>query len=318
MKIPESLHNKRLDIALTELLGTTRSQIKKLIQHDLVFVNDALPKKSGDIVHEGDTITVQEQQASDTIEHHIEESIDMDLVPDVLRDTDDYLVINKPSGLLTHPTQANEAWSLSHWVWKHYPALKTVGEYENRPGIVHRLDKETSGVMVIAKTQPMFDALKEQFKNRTMDKRYTALVHGLIERDTDIIDFTIGRGNDGKMVARPKTDKLLLKNVGKHQEGKTAKTEFFVTKRYSRYSLLDIKLYSGRTHQIRVHMYAYNHPVVGDPLYTQSKINKNLDKKIGRMFLHAAKLTFTDLAGEDIETSAPLPAELSELLDTLS
>jgi 23S rRNA pseudouridine1911/1915/1917 synthase len=318
MKIPDSLDNSRLDVALTTLLDTTRSQIKKLIEHDLVFVNNSLPKKSGDIVHTGDEITVHDQLAGETLEHHIEQSVDVTIVPSVLTETDDYVVINKPSGLLTHPTQANETWSVSHWIWQQYPTLKKVGEYENRPGIVHRLDKETSGIMVIAKNQPMFDSLKAQFKDRTIDKQYTALVHGRIERDTDVIDFDIGRGHDGKMVARPKTDTLLLKNVGKHQEGKTANTEFFVTKRYSRYSLLDIHIYSGRTHQIRVHMFAYNHPVVGDPLYTQQRLNKKLDKEIGRLFLHAKTLAFTDLQDNRIETIAELPKELSSILETLS
>jgi 23S rRNA pseudouridine1911/1915/1917 synthase len=318
MKIPDSLDKTRLDVALTTLLKTTRSQIKKLIEHDCIFVNGSLPKKSGDIVHTGDSIDIHEQAQAETLEHQIEQSVDTTIIPDILRETDTYIVINKPSGLLTHPTQANELWSVSHWIWQQYPALKTIGEYPNRPGIVHRLDKETSGVMVIAKTQPMFEALKMQFKDRTVDKQYTALVHGIIERDTDIINFDIGRGHDGKMVARPKTDTLLLKNVGKHQQGKVATTEFFVTKRFSRYTLLDIHIYSGRTHQIRVHMFAYNHPVVGDPLYTQQKINKKLDTKIGRLFLHANTLTFTDLNGISITTVAPLPEKLTEIIETLS
>jgi 23S rRNA pseudouridine1911/1915/1917 synthase len=129
----------------------------------------------------------------------------------VVAETKEYLVIDKPAGLLSHPTQAGEAWSLSHWVWKNYPKLKGIGEYDDRPGIVHRLDKDTSGLMVIAKTQEMFMHLKEQFKDRSVDKRYTTLVHGLVEAEIDVIDFDIDRGRDGRMVARPKTNVLLLK-----------------------------------------------------------------------------------------------------------
>jgi 23S rRNA pseudouridine1911/1915/1917 synthase len=315
--ITSNEHGTRLDIALTTLLEVSRSQVKKMITHDRILINDKAPKKSGDIVHEGDKITILPALAEKVFEE-VTESVDTSLSPEVVKETDDYLLIDKPAGLLSHPTQAGEPWSLSHWVWKNYPALKTVGEYADRPGIVHRLDKDTSGLMIIAKTQPMFDHLKEQFKGREIDKNYTALVHGNLERDTDIVDFDIDRGKDGRMVARPKTDNLLLRNVGKDQPGKYAKSEFFVHGRYSRYTLVDIKIYTGRTHQIRVHMFAYGNPVVGDPLYTQNSINQNLDKSIGRLFLHATSLAFSDLDGERIETTIPLAAELQTVLDTLN
>lgn len=316
MIIPETHTGERLDVALTDLLALSRSQVKKMIQKDQILVNGSLPKKSGDIVKTGDAITLQDA-IEETGFEVVVEHVDTSLSPEIVVETDDYLVINKPAGLLTHPTQAGEPWSLSHWVWSAFPALKGVGEYDDRPGIVHRLDKETSGLMVIAKTQEMFDALKSQFKNRSISKHYTTLVHGVVERDVDTIDFDIDRGTDGRMVARPKTDPLKLKNIGKHQPGKYAKTEFLVLGRYSRYTLLDVTIHTGRTHQIRVHLYAYNHPVVGDPLYTHQKLNRSLDERVDRLFLHAHLLAFTDLHGERIETQIDLPPALQTVIDTL-
>lgn len=315
--VPAELGGTRLDLIIAELFSVTRSQAKKYIVADRILVNDTLPKKSGDIIAEGAVISLTEEVETPVLEV-VAESIDTSLVPTVVVETDHYMVIDKPAGLLSHPTQAKEPWSLAHWVWHTYPALKGIGEYEDRPGIVHRLDKDTSGLMVIAKTQEMFDHLKAQFKGREVGKRYTTLVHGLVERDTDIIDFDIDRGSDGRMVARPKTDPMKLKNVGKVQPGKYAKTDFLVLARYARYTLLDVTIHTGRTHQIRVHMFAYGYPVVGDPLYTNTSINRSLDKQIDRLFLHSHYLAFTDFSGERIETELPLPTSLQSVLDTLN
>lgn len=318
MYIPPELDQVRLDIALSTLLDISRSQAKKMIDADRVRINQALPKKQGDIVHANDLIEISEALPDLIASQDKTPTEDTSQVPTIVTETSDYIVINKPAGLLTHPTEAGESWSVSHWVWQHYPALRSVGEYPNRPGIVHRLDKETSGLMVIAKTQAMFISLKEQFKTRAIEKEYTALVHGIIDRDTDSIDFDIDRGRDGRMVARPKRDPLKLKNVGKEQPGKSAKTEFFVLDRFSRYTLLNVHIYTGRTHQIRVHLFAYNHPVVGDTLYTHKKINHTLDQSLGRLFLHAAVLAFTDQQGERIRCTAELPTDLATILETLA
>lgn len=314
--VPAELGGTRLDLIVSELFSVTRSQAKKYIDAGRILVDDHPPKKSGDIVKESSTICLTKEIVTPMLEI-VAESIDTSLIPIVIQETEHYLIIDKPAGLLSHPTQAQEPWSLAHWVWNTYPELKTVGEYSDRPGIVHRLDKDTSGLMVIAKTQDMFDHLKFQFKERMVDKRYTSLVHGVVHRDIDTIDFDIDRGNDGRMVARPKTDPLKLKNVGKSQPGKHAKTEFLVLERYSRYTLLDLKIYTGRTHQIRVHMFAYGYPVVGDPLYTNTTTNRALDKRLGRLFLHAHHLAFQDLAGEQIDATIELPPQLTDILATL-
>jgi 23S rRNA pseudouridine1911/1915/1917 synthase len=317
IRISEPETHTRLDIVLAHRLQITRSQVKKMIRHNEILVNNSLPKKSGDLVTTGDIITFQIHTPIQSTDPTVSVSMDTGLLPEIIDETAEYIVINKPAGLLTHPTLAKESWSVAHWIWKTYPELTQIGEYQDRPGIVHRLDKDTSGLMVIAKSQDMFEHLKQQFKARTIDKRYTTLVHGVIERDIDIIDFNIDRGTDGRMVARPNIDPLKVKNVGKQQPGKEAKTEFFVRSRYSRYTLLEVKIYTGRTHQIRVHMFAYNHPVVGDPLYTHTKLNRNLDATLNRLFLHAHALQFTTPDGVVREYHIPLPETLAHVLENL-
>jgi len=293
----------------------------------LVLHNDKEPKKGGDRVKEGDTVTVQEI-STNVVSAQINlekkntkkklETTQWDIK--IVAETPQYVVIEKPAGLLVHPTMAEEKNTLVAWLLKKYPKIKTVGdEPDVRPGIVHRLDKEASGLLVVAKTQQMFEHLKEQFKERTIEKEYSALVHGRVSKDWDEINFPIARGeNIERMAARP-----VLKRVGKQSmatldEGeKEAKTEFLVEKRFANCTLLRVTLHTGRMHQIRVHMLAYNNPLVGDPLYFQKKRKKNLDDKLGRLFLHSVKLGFTDLEGSKQLFESALPTNLQTFLATL-
>jgi 23S rRNA pseudouridine1911/1915/1917 synthase len=235
--------------------------------------------------------------------------------PKIVAKTDDYIVVEKPTGLLTHPTMADEKNSLSGWLVKKFPEIKKVGDDpELRPGIVHRLDKEASGLLVVARTQKMFDHLKEQFKNRTIEKEYYALVHDQVARDWEILNFPIARSETSeRMAARPiRADEII-------EEGeKEAKTEFMVEKRFVNFTLLRVTLHTGRMHQIRVHFLAYNHPLVGDPLYIQKKRKRAWDDKLGRLFLHSTKLSFTDLNGEKQSFESPMPPELNKFLEQLS
>lgn len=325
--VKAKLLGSRLDVFLSEELGITRSQAQKLLKHGLILVNEKEPKKAGDRVKLGDKITIQEistnivsaqinLQKKDTKKKLEMTKWDIKIVAE----TPDYVVIEKPAGLLVHPTQAREKNTLVAWLTKKYPKIKTVGdEPAVRPGIVHRLDKEASGLLVVAKTQPMFDHLKEQFKNRTIEKEYFALVHGRVTKDWDEINFPIARGeNIDRMAARP-----VLKRIGKQSlvaldEGeKEAKTEFLVEKRFANCTLLRVIIHTGRMHQIRVHLLAYNNPLVGDPLYFQKKRKRNLDEKLGRMFLHSIKLGFTNLNGEKQIYHSPLPAILANFLTQL-
>jgi len=305
----------RLDLYLTEQSGASRSQVQKDIKSGVVFVDGVLTKKVGKVLHTGGIISFTSLpeivQEAIIISQEIVDQIS------IVSETDDYLIVNKPSGILVHPTQANEEVTLASEILKKFPSIKGVGDNPVRPGIVHRLDKDASGLLVIAKNQKMFDHLKQQFKNRTIDKEYSVLVHGFMEKDHDIINFTIDRGANGKMVSRPFVKELTLQTIGDIQEGKEAVTEFWVEEKLVRYSLLRVKIYTGRTHQIRVHMFAYNHPVLGDDLYFNKKLNRSRDKSLGRIFLHAKKLGFVDLEGNTVVFESKIPKVLQNFLDAL-
>ncbi len=343
-KVTAKQSGARLDVFVSEELGITRSQVQKLLEADLVLKNDTLPKKGGDRVKEGDTIVISNgakrkekslppssaKSPTSNDSSSPTGSLEMTkLEPTIVAETPDYVVINKPTGLLAHPTMAKEKNTLTAWLVKKYPKIKKVGDDPTvRPGIVHRLDKEASGLMVVAKTQPMFDHLKDQFKSRSVEKEYLALVHGKVVKNWDEITFPIARSETfDRMAARPL---LASKNVGSRQwtdeenepsdeisVSKDAKTEFIVEKSFANCTLLRVILHTGRMHQIRVHMLAYNHPLVGDPLYSQKKRKRNLDEKCGRLFLHSTKLAFTDLSGDKQTFEAPLPPMLSSFINEL-
>lgn len=235
--------------------------------------------------------------------------------PKIIAATADYLVVEKPAGLLTHETQAHEKNTLAGYLAKKYPALKKVGDDPAvRPGIVHRLDKEASGLLVVARTAAMFDHLKKQFKNRAIEKEYLALCHGRVAKDEGEINFPIARSDrSDRMAAIPST-----KYGADTEDGKEARTEFLVERRFVNFTLLRVIIHTGRMHQIRVHLLAYNHPLVGDPLYFQKKRPQRWDEKLGRLFLHSAKLSFTDLSGERKTFASALPEPLQKFLDLLA
>jgi 23S rRNA pseudouridine1911/1915/1917 synthase len=309
-KVKEKDRGKRLDIFLMEQINSSRADAQKLIKNNLVLLNNNQPKKAGQVLKIDDIICITKNEDK-KIENFVKKE------PKVIEETDDYIVIDKPAGLIVHPTEANEQYTLVSWLLDRYPDIKNVGDSEKRPGIVHRLDKDASGVMVVSKDQKLFEWLKKQFQNREVDKEYSVLVHGLMDTDNDKIDFDIDRGVDGKMVARPKTDITKLKNIGKEQSGREALTEFWVEERFARFSLLKVKIYTGRTHQIRVHMLAYNHPVVGDKLYFNKKLNRKRDEELGRLFLHSNKLCFNNLKNERVCYMSDLPEKLKDFLVNL-
>lgn len=228
--------------------------------------------------------------------------------------TDDYLVVNKPAGLLTHGAEHISEASLADLLVIDYPEIAAIGEEKNRPGIMHRLDKLASGLIVIARTPESFADLKRQFQERTISKYYTALVHGKIEKDESEISFAIERSVKGhKMASLP-----ISKNGEPNFDGRNALTRFEVLKRFINYTLLKVKIETGRTHQIRCHFSAYGNPLAGDDLYGTKKTKaKNSKLKLGRIFLVADQLEFTDLRGERKKYSIQLPPELSEFLKNL-
>ena len=297
--------DKRLDLFLNEKLDTSRSQIKNKIEAGRVSLNSERAKKAGEMLSAEDIIKLfpKPEKSDEQADKELKE-----VGIEIVKETKDYLVIVKPSGLLVHPTAKKEKVTLVRWLLNKYPNIKTVGEFDDRPGIVHRLDRDTSGLLIIAKNQKMFEHLKKQFKQRKVEKEYTALAHRVIESDQDVIKFPVGRGNDGKMAAHPEGN----------NRGKRAITKITTKKRFSRYSLVNVKIITGRTHQIRVHMYAYGHPLVGDKLYQQKDINKNLDKKLDRVFLHAHKLCFYDLKNQKICVESDLPEKLQSTLEDIN
>lgn len=229
-----------------------------------------------------------------------------------IKENKEFLVINKPAGLLVHGAGHIKEKTLADQLLKDYPGLAKVGEDPERPAIVHRLDKLVSGLMVIPKTQASFDNLKEQFQARKIGKEYTALVYGQIETDEGEIDFPIKRSSRGfKMAAIPKTIKKET-----NPDGRQAITEFRVIKKFINYALLKVKIKTGRTHQIRVHLLAFGHPIAGDDLYSTKKTReKNKKLNLGRIFLVATKLGFKDLDGVGQEFEIGLPKELEEVLE---
>lgn len=297
----------RLDKFLAQKLPLTRSQIKKLILNDQVVVNKEQPTVH-QFLNEGDIVGVLETEISATetekttkkVTHKNSKS------PKVLFDEKDYLIIEKPAGLLVHATARNENYTLVDWLLKNFPQLRKVGEDPLRPAIVHRLDKDVSGLMIIPKSQTAFDYFKSQFKLRKIKKTYTTLVHDVVENQQGLIDFSIARSKEGKYVARPKDD----------PESRSAETEFFVKKRYLHFTLLELHPLTGRTNQLRVHMAAYGHPMVGDNLYATRKKVKPME--ISQVFLHATGLTFYDPEGVKRTYQSPLPKELKTIIDKLN
>ncbi|MDO8668167.1 MAG: RluA family pseudouridine synthase [bacterium] len=314
IKITKKTAGSRLDKFLAGAdsiwgkIQPSRSQIQKMIEQDMVKIN-GLPELSHYSLRPGDIINLQKKlskknqpdkkvEIKNALGHKIE----------IIDETSEFLVINKPAGLIVHGTAG---YTLADWLITKYPRIKKVGDSADRPGIVHRLDKEVSGLMVIAKTQDSFDNLKKQFQSRTITKEYTALVHGKIQREAGLIDFPIKRSSEGyKMAAIPSTVKGEPATTGR-----LAETEFRIITRLVNYTLLKVKIKTGRTHQIRVHLAAYDHPVVGDKIYGTARTKKQ-DKKLGlnRIFLIADHLNFTDLAGEQKDFRAGLTEELENLL----
>ncbi|OJI06887.1 hypothetical protein BK004_01980 [bacterium CG10_46_32] len=291
----------RLDKFLSaKLPESTRSFIQKQI-------------KSGSVTINGEPASPnQKPKAGDVIEIEKLKALEPDISPNaavtftVIDETPEYMVIEKPAGLVVHPALGIHEPTLVNGLLAKYPKLVGVGEDPLRPGIVHRLDRDVSGLMVIARAQKMFEHLKQQFKERIMSKGYIALVHGVIHEENGVIDTPIGRSQTktGKMAAHTQM-----------QEGdRDAKTEYTVEKRFTHNTLLSVKIHTGRSHQIRVHLNSIEHPIVGDRLYTNKRVKH---KDLGRIFLHAAQLAFEDLNGEQREYESKLPKELNDFVSSL-
>jgi 23S rRNA pseudouridine1911/1915/1917 synthase len=291
-------YKQRLDIFLSEQNPEiSRSQIKKIIINGQVRVNDQIPtvhfwlRKNDLVVYD-----LKNQRLEDTIL----------IEPKIKKETADYVVIEKPSGLLVHPTDKGEKNTLVAWLIKNYPQIKKIDKDKTRTGLVQRLDKDVSGLMVIPLSKTFFDDLKKQFVERQVFKEYLCLVNGQMLNDTGEINSNLARDK--------KTGLAKIQLAG---EGAEAHTSYEVVTKYINCTLLKVRIKTGRTHQIRAHFFSIGHSVVGDKLYQTKDIRKKKKHTDIRIFLHSHLLKFYGPDKKIVSTSSPLPKELKDYLKDL-
>lgn len=290
---------ERLDRALAEALpDLSRTQVQKLIKEGDVQLNGQ-PVKGSTRLEQTTTLAV-------TLPEIVEVELKPEAIPlDIRYEDDDILVVNKAAGMVVHPAVGHESGTLVHAILAHCPDLPGVGG-EKRPGIVHRLDKDTSGLMLVAKNDHALRFLQKQFKERTVEKTYLALVEGDVQPPAALIDAPIGRD--------PRQRKKMAVIRSQSFTSRAAQTSYELRTSYGDFSLLECHPHTGRTHQIRVHLAFIGHPLVGDGVYGHRKQKM----KLARHFLHAAAITFLRPSDhEPLSFEAELPAELQEVLEQL-
>ena len=291
MKIENNDIGKRIDKYLGETTDYTRSKIQKMIENGNILVNNNKVKSSYTL-KENDNVGVTD---------YVEET---DILPenislDIYYEDNDLIVVNKPSGMVVHPAPGNYSGTLVNALMYHTNNLSTVNS-SIRPGIVHRIDADTSGLLIVAKNDKSHNLLAEAIQKKEVVREYIALVDGVINEDTATIDAPIGRdvNNRKKMCVTGSNSKEAI-------------THIRVLERYKNATLIKCKLETGRTHQIRVHLSYIGHPVINDPVYNSKKL---IDKDFGQM-LHAEKLGFVHpTTKEYMEFTAPVPAKFNEIL----
>ena len=294
--IVENNDNIRLDSYIAnENSDLSRAVIQKLLEDGNILVNDVI-KKSSYKVKKGDVIKIEVPEPK-------ESKIEAQDIPiEVVYEDNDIIVVNKPKGMVVHPANGNPDGTLVNAILAMCKdSLSGIGG-EIRPGIVHRLDKDTSGLLIVAKNDEAHMNMSKQIQERKVTKKYIALVRGVVAEDEATIDLPIARSTKDrkKMAVDPK--------------GKNAVTHFKVLKRYDNYTLLELKIDTGRTHQIRVHMSYIGHPVVGDEVYSNGKNEFGVQ---GQM-LHARYLQFKHpITGKELSLEAPIPEYFEDVLEKL-
>ena len=292
--VPAELEGERLDKALAVILGVSRNEAKYLIEEGVRL--DGRPGAASGRVREGSILESPQPRTEVVLEP---EPIDFGVV----MATDDYLVVDKPPGLVVHPGSARTRGTLAAGLIHRYPEIEGVGE-EGRWGLVHRLDRDTSGVLLVARTAAAYEELAGQLARREVRRIYTALVDGTFAIPTGTIEAPIGRDP-----ARP-TRRAVV------PDGKHAVTHYEVETNYpsSDAALVTVRLETGRTHQIRVHFAAIDHPLIGDHTYRK----RPTTAASPRVFLHASSLRFADpSSGAEVEARSPLPDDLVSALEPL-
>jgi 23S rRNA pseudouridine1911/1915/1917 synthase len=322
IRVADDDAGKRLDQFLVSRLGdVSRARVQELIASEKVLVDNA-PAKASSKLRGGESVSVLGRAERPPLRAIAEE------IPlDIRYEDDDLAVINKPAGMMVHagagPTESDHnRGTLVNALLHHFASLSAVGG-ELRPGIVHRLDKETSGLIVVAKNDEAHRKLAAQFADREVKKKYIALVHGWVKRD---------QGTIAQSISRDRVHRTRM--TTRHAGGRDAITHYHVTRRletaFGKFTLLDVRIDTGRTHQIRVHMKSLGHPVVGDKLYGAPRITRHSPAKrdqpadepvelsLNRNFLHAAELELQHpRSREQISLKSELPPELLKFLTTL-
>lgn len=290
---------ERIDTYLSTIqTDFSRSKWQRAIKCGDVLVNDQKVSVSYKL-QPTDTIAITAKPIDTTVTLP-----DIDI--EILHQSPDYLILNKPAGIPVHPDSKYVDNTLIQQLCKEFPEIQNIDPESTRPGIVHRLDKDVSGVLVVARTKEMFQHLQQQFHDRTVYKEYRALVHNPMPKDSETIMLNLDRDKKtGKIIARPN-----------NQPGKQAITTYEVLQNFEHFAYLKITIQTGRTHQIRTTMRSLDHPIVGDTLYAKKKTKAHLD--VDRMFLHAYQLTFTNLDLIQQSFTCELPQDLAKLLITLS
>ncbi len=286
-------NNIRIDKYLSNNTDLSRTLISKMIDNGYVLVNDKLTKNNYK-VKENDIIKIDESFKEET---NIEPE---EMKLNIVYEDNDIMIVNKPSGMVVHPGNGNYSGTLVNGLMYYTNSLSDING-EIRPGIVHRIDKDTSGLIIIAKNNKTHEILSDYFKNKTITRTYIALVKGEISTNSGTIDAPIGR-----------SDKDRKKMAVTSKNSKNAITHFTVLKRYKGYTLIKCKLDTGRTHQIRVHMNYIGHPVYNDPVYTNDKCSD-----FGQ-FLHSYSMEFIHpITKEKMYFECPLPEYFTEFLKCL-
>ena len=299
LTVAEGQEGPRLDIWLArQLPEISRSRIKQLIRAGLITINTRASKESHRI------------KSGERIEVNIPPPRPAELMAEkiplnIIFEDDALIVIDKPAGLVVHPAPGHHSGTLVNAVLHHCPDLSGIGD-ELRPGIVHRLDKDTSGVIVVAKTEKAMKLLANQFKQREIHKEYLAIVQGILSPSSGVIKTMIGRHatDRKKMTAAPR-------------KGRPAITRYATLETFGNFSLVRLCPETGRTHQLRVHLAYARHPVIGDMQYGR-RLTRDLPREVSRQMLHAHKIHFRHpVTGRDMEFSAPLPGDMERLLNYL-
>lgn len=291
--VSEAYNGSRIDKAIGNLSeDISRAYVQKLIKKGHVFVNDLRVDNKKESVKSGDQITIEVPPAKEL-------SIEAEDIPlNFVYEDEELIIINKPQGMVVHPAPGNWSGTLVNALMYHTDKLSSINGIK-RPGIVHRIDKDTSGLLMIAKTDHAHNFLSAQLKDHSTTRKYYAIVHGNITQSRGTITAPIGRDRNNRL------------KMAVVAGGKEAVTHFTVLERYNKYTLLELQLETGRTHQIRVHMSYINHQILGDPLYGRKKEKVKWEGQL----LHAKTLGFIHPSTKEyVEFDSELPEYFQRIL----